>query len=91
MLKINADKDSFIVDKKKDRAIFYPNEFCLANFLEKYVFLVGGKDRRRFFPLNIVARYKIANDRWEYVSQLNISRYRASACSLGGSIYVIGG
>ena len=98
MLKINAPNDSFTVEDRaqaifvrtninlaRAKHSFCNTEFCLANFLEKYIFLIGGAQSK------IVSRYDIVNDTWEEMPELNESRGYASACSLGGKIYVIGG
>ena len=43
--------------------------FCLANFLDMYVFVIGGDYHSQ--TLKIVSRYNIANDRWERMPELN--------------------
>lgn len=64
------------------------SNFCLANFLDKFVFVIGGCTNK---PIKIVSRYDIASNKWETIAELNQARYCAGACSLGGNIYVIAG
>jgi hypothetical protein len=60
----------------------------LSNIFDKYVFSIGGYD---FNHNKSVSRYEISKDIWEEMPDLNEAREKASACSFGGNIYVIGG
>ena len=62
--------------------------FCLVNFLDEYVFVIGGGS---YGPFKTVSRYEITDDIWEEMPELNETRVYSSACSLGGNIYVFCG
>ena len=93
MLKINAADNSYTVERMIRNKLYNGEYFCLANFLDKYVFVIGGYHDYDYeeFSLKNISRYEIANDRWEKMPELTQARSKASACSLGGNIYVIGG
>lgn len=54
------------------------------------MFLVGGMDSNRV-TLKSTFRHDIANNKWESMPELKQARDRASACSLGGKVYVFAG
>ena len=88
MLNINSGDSSFTVEKRTENIVKHGSKFCLANFLDKYVFVIGGCKEILF---KSVSRYEISNDRWIEMPELNEARAYANACSLGDNVYVIGG
>ena len=94
MLDIDVADSSFTI-KNKEKNCVEANGFCLTNFLDAYVFFIGGievgRPRINNYLFKRVSRYDIVKNRWEEMPELNKARFRASACSLGDNIYVVGG
>ena len=90
MLYINSGDSSFTVKKIKNEIRYYGSNFCLANFFDEYLFVIGLSEHRGISCAN-VSRYDIYDERWGKMPELNEGRADASACSLGDNIYVIGG
>ena len=59
----------------------------LANYLEKYIFLIGGCSREE----ESVDVYNIEDSSWKSAPSLNEDRNIASSCVLGDSVYTFGG
>ena len=57
------------------------------------MYAVGGskEDYLSEWTLISVEKYNFDTNRWEYVADMNIARYRHAACVLRGRIYVVGG
>ena len=91
MLRINSGDSSFTVERIKAINERHGEFFCLANLIDEYVFVIGGYTQK--VSSAEVSRYNIYDfeDRWEAMPKLIVERAYASACSLGGNIYVIGG
>jgi N-acetylneuraminic acid mutarotase len=61
--------------------------FCLTSPTRNNVFIIGGGSSNG----RSVSRHIITKDSWESIPELNIERFFASACTISGHIYVIGG
>ena len=56
----------------------------------RFVYISGGYDQN-FVILKDVERYDSIRDRWESLPELNYARMNHSSCTLGNTLYVIGG
>ena len=91
MLRINAVLNYFTVERKADTEQERTNP-CTVNVKDKHIYLIGGISANGN-NLGSVSRYDIINDKWEVMPmpELNEARHSASACYIGGKIYVVGG
>ena len=65
-----------------------------AAMSEGKIYAIGGRSSEREQPNTVhksVERYDAVEDRWSFVSEMNVARYGHSACVLRGRIFVAGG
>ena len=87
---MNPIKGTFTVENKAD-SDQQRKEPCLANVRNEFIVVIGGLDFWNNRNISSVSRYQIAGDKWEGMPALNEARRSASACYVGGYVYVMGG
>jgi len=56
----------------------------------RYIFISGCPNLGNGYEKN-VQRYDTLTDRWKILPELNIGRVHHSSCTLGNTLYVLGG
>lgn len=90
ILHIDLTQGCFTVEQK-GRVDWNQDAFSLANFKNRFVFLINGANSRGATKESSVYRYSLARSEWEQIPKLVQARKNASACSLGDSVYVLCG
>ena len=62
----------------------------MTSLQPQFIFISGGYIQNGQF-INAVERYDCMGDRWESLPGLNLARNGHSSCTLGKTLYVLGG
>ena len=72
MLKINTADSSFTIEKSKQHYKSHGSFFCLVNFFDRCIFVIGGQFLNK--SLRIVSRFDTVYERWKVMPELNRAR-----------------
>ena len=62
----------------------------LTSLWPRFIFFAGGTNQNEIVS-DVVERYDAMSDRWESLPSMNVARAFYSSCTLGKTMYVLGG
>ena len=64
---------------------------CLTSIQPKFIVISGGLFSDFFNAINDVELYDTEKDKWVSLPKMNEAREQHSSCSLGDTLYILGG